>query len=619
MTHRITSRLGSVGLFALVWVLVGMTGVGDAPTDSPVADAAMRGDTEAVRALVNGQGADVNAAQGDGMTALHWAAANGNPELVQVLIEVGANLELTTRIGAYTPLHLASKEGNAEAIRYLLNAGADPAARTASGGATALHFAASADSPEGVALLIDSGADPNVGEDQWGQTPLIFAASANRTRAVEALLERGADPAHMTRAVNVSQLSEVHSAAREAWSETLEGFREEELGTDEMSEEEEEEATRAWQPTPKQLALAAEAAREVLRTRSPEDVELEEPEPGTTSQNEMVGGWGGLTALLHAVRQGHIATAKALIAGGADINQVSGGDQTSPLLMAAVNGQFDMALVLLDYGADPNLASEAGTTPLYAALERQWAPRSRFPQVREHEYQDASHLDVLRALLEAGAEPNVRLNSHLWYMAHVSCGNANCGLERVWGATPFWRAAYALDVEAMKILAEFGADPHIPTRRPQHRGGNPYGDGEEEEEKLDPSGMRPIPTGGPGVYPIHAASGVGYGEGFGANAHRYAPTGFLPAIRYLVEEVGVDVNQRDYNGYTPLHHAAARGDNEAILYLVEHGADVTVLSRSGQTTADMANGPVQRISPYPATVRLLESLGSHNNDNCVSC
>jgi ankyrin repeat protein len=131
--------------------------------------------------------------------------------------------------------------------------------------------------------------------------------------------------------------------------------------------------------------------------------------------------------------------------------------------------------------------------------------------------------------------------------------------------------------------------------------------------------LPPVPAGGPAVYPIHAAAGVGYGEGFAGNSHRHAPDGWLPAVKFLVEVVGVDVNLRDENGYTALHHAAARGDNELILYLVSKGADVTVVSRRGQTTADMANGPVSRITPYPATVKLLESLGSKNNHRCVSC
>ena len=79
------------------------------------------------------------------------------------------------------------------------------------------------------------------------------------------------------------------------------------------------------------------------------------------------------------------------------------------------------------------------------------------------------------------------------------------------------------------------------------------------------------------------------------------------------------MNARDHNGYSPLHHAAARGDNELIRYLVSKGADPTAVARSGQTTADMANGPVQRIQPFPETVALLEGLGSKNNHRCMSC
>jgi uncharacterized protein len=68
-----------------------------------------------------------------------------------------------------------------------------------------------------------------------------------------------------------------------------------------------------------------------------------------------------------------------------------------------------------------------------------------------------------------------------------------------------------------------------------------------------------------------------------------------------------------------LHHAAARGDNEMILYLVGKGADPTVVNRRGQTTVDMANGPVQRVEPFPDTIALLEELGARNNHRCVSC
>ena len=90
-------------------------------------------------------------------------------------------------------------------------------------------------------------------------------------------------------------------------------------------------------------------------------------------------------------------------------------------------------------------------------------------------------------------------------------------------------------------------------------------------------------------------------------------------MKYLVEEMHADVNARDNDGYTPLHHAAARGDNEMILYLVSKGADPKLVSRNGRTTVDMANGPVSRISPFPSTIALLEKMGVKNNHMCQSC
>jgi ankyrin repeat protein len=90
-------------------------------------------------------------------------------------------------------------------------------------------------------------------------------------------------------------------------------------------------------------------------------------------------------------------------------------------------------------------------------------------------------------------------------------------------------------------------------------------------------------------------------------------------VKFLVEELGADVNARDHHGFTPVHHAASRGDTELVKYLVSKGADVTAVSRSGQTTADLANGPVQRVQPYPETLELLEKLGAKNNHRCVSC
>ena len=181
---RVNSTL-TVSLLALLWAA--------APPDSPVADAAMLGQVEAVRALLD-QGADVNAAQGDGMTALHWAAEGRSAEMADLLIAAGANLAAVTRLGDYTSLHLAAKAGSASVVRALLEAGAEAGVVTSTGGATPLHFAATSGSGEAVTALLDNGADHDVREAAWGQTPLMFAAATGRVDAIRALLDGGADP-----------------------------------------------------------------------------------------------------------------------------------------------------------------------------------------------------------------------------------------------------------------------------------------------------------------------------------------------------------------------------------------------------------------------------------------
>src|SRR5262245_30949705 len=110
--------------------------------ESPVADAAARGDRDAVKALLK-QAADVNAAQGDGMTALHWAAMNGDLDLAQMLIVAGANIKATTRLGSYTPLYLASQQGHAGVVQALIKAGGDVKTGTPNGTTPLMAAAAS--------------------------------------------------------------------------------------------------------------------------------------------------------------------------------------------------------------------------------------------------------------------------------------------------------------------------------------------------------------------------------------------------------------------------------------------------------------------------------------------
>jgi uncharacterized protein len=624
---------------------------------SPVADAAMKGDLAAVRALI-ARGASVNAAQGDGMTALHWAAERGDSAMSAALLRARANVRAKTRVGDYTPLHVAAKTGSAPVVRALLRAGSDPNAVTTSG-ATPLHFAAASGSPGAVQALLERGVKVNARENEWGQTPLVFAAAFGRAEAIRVLMKGGADPSIHTTMMNLTAEAAAEQAATRKRNAVLVSFEPEKHRDTAKAPAAQAGAPAPARPatpvpvgpfTSTQVQAAIDSGRAVLTapaaSRGPVTEEVDTINGGVAGFANSVGGVGGLTALHHAVRQGHLDAVIALLDGGANIDEPSSVDKTTPLLMAAINGQFDVAMALVKRGANPNLASSAGATPLYTVINTEWAPRSRFPQPQAVQFQRTTYLELMEALLKAGAQPNVRITQHLWYFAFNNCGSGNCGLENIEGTTPFWRAAYAVDVDAMRLLVKYGADPNIPSQRtppPQLAragasgadsarvgvgvgggGGGGGGGGRGQQPPPVPaspeidSAAKAVPPG-IGVYPIHAAAGVGYGNGFAGNSHRHAPDGWMTAMKYLVEELHADVNQRDAQGFTPLHHAASRGDNEMILYLVSKGADPKAVSRNFRTTVDMANGPVQRLRPFPETIALLEKLGAKNSHRCVSC
>jgi ankyrin repeat protein len=456
-------------------------------------------------------GADVNAAQGDGMTALHWAAVNEDLDVAKWLVYAGANVHATTRLNAITPLWLAAQSGEAQLVRLLLDNKAEPDGATTTG-ITPLMIASAHGNPVAVRLLIERGAKPNAKEKTYGQTPLVFAAAYNQPDAIAVLIELGADIAA---------------------------------------------ATEARSPAP--------------------TIEAGEP-------------MGGLTALHYAVRQGNVEAVDALLDRGADVNGVSA-DHTTPLMLATINGRFDLAMHLLERGADPKIATVAGGTPLYRVVDLQWAPKSSYPQPPDARQQQTGYLDLMKALLERGADPNARLSRALWYTRY---GGPE-GIDPA-GATPFWRAAEVGDVDAMRLLVAHAADPSTKTNE--------------------------------GISPLMVLAGAGHH----GNDAITVPAGRMPAMRYLVEELGANVNETDAaagaskkgehastRGYTPIHNAAARGDNEMILYLVSKGARVDLVGKDGVTSVDMAKASRERAEPFAETIKLLESLGAKSSRHCVAC
>lgn len=494
--------------------------------DNRLIDAVLADDAQAVRAVLE-TAPDVNASEGDGATALHYAALRNDVEIVRLLLHAGADAKAQTRIGGLTPLYLAAGAGNAASIAELLKAGANPNAVNSVNGATALMKSAAAGDAESVNLLVSHGARVNARETGLDQTALMFAAAANRAAVIKILAAHGADLAATSRVTHIAPQKSPDSDAFPLDADLI---------------------LHANLPGGEKAAKAALAGRRASPTVS-----------------------GGMTALLLAARDGHQEAIAALLEAGANINQPSAGDRGAPLVMAIINGHFDTAKLLLDRGADPNLANQDGLAPLYATIDAQYAPVAGGP-VPVTSREKTSYLDLMAALLDHGANPDARLAKKLWFRPAFH--------DQMWvgtpGSTAFWRAAQATDLAAMKLLIAHHADPKIASDE--------------------------------GDTALMMAAGIGWAGNFSRNAAD-SP---LAAARYCID-LGLDVNARDITGYTALMGAAWRGDNDLVEFLVSRGAKLDSRTHRNWSVTDMATGPYLRTTggtPHPDTVALLIKLGA---------
>jgi len=274
---------------------------------SEVADAAMKGNPEAVRALLLRK-ADVNAPQIDGTTALHWAVRRDDGDMADALLQAGANASAANREGV-VPMQLAAMNGSAEMIVRLIKAGANPGAPLTAYGDTALMMAARTGKTGAINVLIEGGVEVNAIETWGGTTALMWAVSERHPAAVKVLIDHGAD-------VN----------ARSHFVPAANG--------------------RGFEGRTPSAPKAGQAPRGAEEFAS-----------------------GSLTPLMFAAREGDVESARLLVGGGADVNAI-GGDGKDALGLAIFNGNYDVASFLVDSKSRVNQADTQGFTPLFWAVDR---------------------------------------------------------------------------------------------------------------------------------------------------------------------------------------------------------------------------------------------------------
>ncbi len=383
---------------------------------SPLAEAAQRGDTSGVHALLERGGLDPNAPGRDGTPALHWLVRLGDRATAERLVQAGADVNAASRYGV-TPLALAIEAADTPMTRWLLDAGAD-AERPDRTGEPPLLQAARVGDADVVAALLERGVAVDARDASYGQTALMIAAREGHLAVANLLLDAGAD-------IDAATLAE--------------------------------EPPRFVPPSESPPGLSRGIG--IVRAGWPED------------RGKRFPAGGGKTPLSYAARAGHLDVARLLIERGANL-ELADGNGVTPLLCAIVNasvfrvsrtGRSDhllLAHALLDAGANVNTMDWYGQTPLWAAVDLrnlELGPADKATGIRDESFA------LIERLLEAGADPNARTREFPHERRYIVSVVGSVAWVDLTGQTPFLRAAAAGDLRVMRLLLAHGADPNIAT------------------------------------------------------------------------------------------------------------------------------------------------------------
>jgi uncharacterized protein len=507
------SRLLAALCLMLALSFSGFAAEGEA--DAPLATAAMNRDLTAVRALL-AKKVDVNATGSDGTTALEWVVRIDDVDTAKLLIAAGADVKKANRLGV-TPIALASANGNAAMISLLLGAGVDANAMDPNN-EPASWAAIRSGNVEALRVLLDRGAQVEF-KDTAQQTTLMLAVRENQPDMVRLLISRGADVNAVTRTGATPNWVRPNSVA---------GFG---------------------------------FGKGIIRGGLPADRGSRYLTPG------------GLTPLHYASRDGRLEVARILVANGANIEKRDPNDIT-PLLMAISNNQMELAKFLIERGADVNVVDWYGRSPIWQAVEvrNMDVDNSTFKNGVDRE----PVLEVIKILLEKGANPNVRTAESPPIRRFILPTTGTLEWVDFVGMTPFIFAARAGDVTVMKMLLQHGANPKIPTFE--------------------------------GTTALMAAAGMNWTF---AQTYDEGTEQLLEAVK-LTYDLGLSVNDVNSMGLTALHAAANRpGSDPIIQWLVDHGAKMDVKDKEGRTPMTWAEGVFLATHPgvpKPSAMALLKKL-----------